>query len=1142
MRQYLSEAAGDACPTEPAIWQRLQDSASKYPDRLAVASLHQPPDLYNVSNDTSKHDYLRWSYAELHVAVDRFASSLWRLGARSGMTLATILDNRVEFIIISWAAHKLGLTLVPINPRTLDHPDEADHMLSKAGVAIVVLQDADKGDLLKSQHKINIFVTGTPLNGSWTSFSALIDHELKVETTREKQMHRSPVLVLFTSGTTSKPKGVPHTDTTINAFCQNLGLGGVSDTNVFCSVLPNNHAMGCFFPLHFMMHGGAVVFPSPTFDASETAKALETESVTHFACVPTVLSALVEVLESRSTIFRSNLQDICLSGASVTPEHIRQAFTTLKSKGVSTGFGMTEGSPIWASPRNKPEDLIIGNLSISGSVSPGARVRICAPDTQTPLPVGQIGEIHETGPGTITSYLDKEEASDKFYKDEQGRTWFVTGDEGVMYADGRFSVTGRYKDMIIRGGENISPAVIEGVISQHCNIQGYVVGVLDDIAGEVPVLVLPDKGLELSSSIRDLIHRHLGPAFVPERILSLSHLGIEKVPVTSSGKIQKSQLSSIVREFLSREEEAPEPTSESQLRNPVLAAYAKATNIPADTLETTAEVSQFTDSISLMRVRAYLRKNTGLVLTAKEMSQHPTIESQIGLLQERTPDQRFDPPKELVFRGPPKLDELELLVGDVDEAQNMVSKISKVLENKGFSWSQVSDVIPMNDSLQVLQDTGFLDTCNFSIAVQTDSSSVQDLRSALQKTLPYHPILTSFVVVDSRDKAYYVTLKVQDHLWDSYMIDGGSVDTIDQFQQMAVDFHQPDLSARPGPLFSCLLTRIAETGSAGMIVYVHHVVQDASSFRLFFEDLDQSLKNTRARIIPHKDFKAWADSYHSLRHSPAATKSVKFHVQRLSDLYNHKAAVYPPARVPRQSITESPDGLDHSFDAPGLVQMREENPQISAAVVLKAAMALVNVQRTGLSHSIYFNFEAGRGQFPFLADALQALNPDTFESSDVNGPLIQHVCNLIEVPRDETTMMFLNRLQEDQVSLTANAHAPMRRIIEELDAEGNGSGKIFLDALSTQLLTWVPGLLGEHEKIQVGKIGIRCAAGLVVVASIGGPAATTYMLSMRWDVANYSRQETRAFTQDLQSAVLWLTATSNQHRPIREFLEVVDCK
>lgn len=250
-------------------------------------------------------------------------------------------------------------------------------------------------------------------------------------------------------------------------------------------------------------------------------------------------------------------------------------------------------------------------------------------------------------------------------------------------------------------------------------------GVADDIAGEVPVLVLPDKGLEISSSIRDLIHRHLGPAFVPERILTLSHLGIEKVPITSSGKIQKSQLSSIVREFLSREEEAPEQTSKSQLRNPVLAAYAKATNIPADTLETTADVSQFTDSITLMRVRAYLRKNTGLVLTAKEMSQHSTIESQIGLLQERTPDQRFDPPKELVFRGPPKLDELELLVGDVDEAQNMVSKISKVLENKGFSWSQVSDVIPMNDSLQVLQDTGFLDTCNFSIAVQTDSSSVQ---------------------------------------------------------------------------------------------------------------------------------------------------------------------------------------------------------------------------------------------------------------------------------------------------------------------------------------------------------------------------------------------------------------------------------
>ncbi|RGP62441.1 hypothetical protein FSPOR_9288 [Fusarium sporotrichioides] len=1137
MHQHLSEASGDVCPAEPAIWQRLQDSASKHDDRLAVVSLHQPPDLYNIATDASKHDYLRWSYAELKIAVDRFASSLWRLGARPGTALATFLDNRIEFIITSWAAHKLGCPLVPINPRTLSHPDEAEYMLRKAGVAIVVIQDAEKGKVLKSSYKINIFITGTPLNKSWTPFSALFDYERELELNRDYDMHESPVVILFTSGTTSKPKGVGHTDTTLNAFCQNLALGGVSEANVFCSVLPNNHAMGYFFPLHYMMHGGAVVFPSPTFHASETVKALEIERATHTACVPTILAALVEVLESRNTIFRSNLQDTCLSGAFVTPEHIRRVFTTLKSKGVSTGFGMTEGSPVWTPSKAKSEDLIIGDLSVSGSVSPGARVRICAPDSRTPLPVGQIGEIHETGPGTITSYLDKEEAVDQFYEDEQGRTWFITGDQGVMYADGRVRVTGRYKDMIIRGGENISPAAIEAVISQHYNIQGYVVGAPDDIAGEVPVLVLPDKVAELSSNIGDLVRRHLGPIFVPDRILTLSELGIENVPVTSSAKVQKSRLSAIVSKFLNREAEDPEPTSKSQLRNEVLAAYSKATSIPTDNLDAKAEISHFADSIALMRVRAYLRKWTGLALTAKEMSEHPTIQSQIKLLQERTPHREENPAAELVFTGPPSLDELEVLAGGVGEAQDMISKVAKVLETKGFNWSQVSAVIPMNDSLQVMLDTSFFDTCNFSIAIWTDSSSVQDLRTALQRTLPYHPTLTSFVVVDSNNKAHFVTPQVQDHQWDSYLIDHGSVDTIDQLQQLAVDFRQPNLSSRPGPLFSCLLTYIKETNSAGMLLYVHHVVQDASSLRLFFDDLDQSLKNPHGRLIPHTDFKAWADSYHYLRHSPAATKTVNFHVQQLSNLYKYKAALYPPARVPRQCITESPDGLDHGFEAPGLVQVMKQNPKISAAVVLKAAMALINVQRTRLSHSVFFNIEAGRDQFPFLPEALRALNPETFESSDVNGPLLEYVCNLIEVPRNETAMAFLDRLQTDQAELTKNAHAPMKRIIEELNAQGNDSGDTFLDATSTQFLTWVPGLLGKYEKLQVGKIGIRCSAGLVIIASVGGPSSTTYMLSMRWDVANYSRQETNAFMQDLQSAISWLTTTSNLDSPIGQFFE-----
>lgn len=320
---------------------------------------------------------------------------------------------------------------------------------------------------------------------------------------------------------------------------------------------------------------------------------------------------------------------------------------------------------------------------------------------------------------------------------------------------------------------------------------------------------------------------------------------------------------------------------------------------------------------------------------------------------------------------------------------------------------------------------------------------------------------------------------------------------------------------------------------------VHHIVQDASSLRLFFEDLDQSLKAPTATPNPHTDFKAWEDSYQSLRYSPAATKAVNFHVKRLRDLYKHKSALYPPARLPRQANTGNPDGLDHSFDAPGLLGLKQDNPRISAAVVLKAAMALVNVHRTGMSHSIFCNFESGRDRFPFIPPALQALAPDAFEASDVNGPVMQDVCNLIEVPQNETAMSFLNRLHDDQAEVTEHAHAPLTRVIKELNAQGNGSGDALVSALNTQFTTWVPGMLGDYEKIQVDKIAIRCAAGLVVVASIGGTNATTYVTSMRWDVANYSRQEASAFIRDVQSAVLWLTSPSSQNCSIAGFLQTL---
>lgn len=167
---------------------------------------------------------------------------------------------------------------------------------------------------------------------------------------------------------------------------------------------------------------------------------------------------------------------------------------------------------------------------------------------------------------------------------------------------------------------------------------------------------------------------------------------------------------------------------------------------------------------------------------------------------------------------------------------------------------------------------------------------------------------------------------------------------------------------------------------------------------------------------------------------------MNYHVTRLSDLHLHVKGLYPRAPLPRQAITESPDGLDYGFDAPGLLDLKRHHPGVIAAVVLKAAMALVNVGRTGHSHALFNNFEAARTRFPFIPRSLENLNPEMYEASDVNGPVMQTVCNLVEVPRSQTAIALLECMQAEQLELTKHAQAPLRRIVNTLNAKAPGAG------------------------------------------------------------------------------------------------------
>jgi acyl-CoA synthetase (AMP-forming)/AMP-acid ligase II len=460
----LSESFGGKwLDSPPPIWARLAKATQNHPKKLAIACLHQPPNLYGIhsldhaAQGVEKH--LQWSYSQLSSVSEHLAAGLQAQGLSSGSSIITILRNGVEFPMAFWAAHKLSCPFVPLSSRTLTNVVQTRHMLTVANLTAIIVEDFESAAAFDQMwhagaRRVIKIVAGDASPEGWTSISELlaIGRRARVNLNGENgKLHTreaehgvessNTVSILFTSGTTSLPKGCPHTDLSLNAFSKLLSLGGASPQDIFCSVLPNSHAMGYFYVLHFFMNAGTVVYPSATYEPAAMAQALAAHSCTHATLVPTALHSLLEWIEPLGIRFPS-LKDLCLAGSSITPQNIRSVIHGLGAQGVSTGYGTTEGSPVWNAPVSDPELLIRGDEVLCGTAVPGQYVRICAPDTTQVLPRGQPGEVHESGPGMIAGYLGDNVGKDSFYVDGD-KTWYKTGDSGIMWDDGRVSVVGR---------------------------------------------------------------------------------------------------------------------------------------------------------------------------------------------------------------------------------------------------------------------------------------------------------------------------------------------------------------------------------------------------------------------------------------------------------------------------------------------------------------------------------------------------------------------------------------------------------------------------------------------------------------------------------------------------------------------------
>jgi fatty-acyl-CoA synthase len=515
----LSYTRGPDVPIlEKTIPQVLAETAAKFPARDALVVRHQNA---------------RLTWQELAARVEQTARGLAGLGLGPGDRVGVWSSNCVEWILLQLACARLGAVLVNVNPAYRSH--ELAFVLRKSGMQALFLRERDP----RAEYAAIL------AEARWGA-SLPLEHAILLDDPAWDRMlfsgrdlpplDASPhdvVNIQYTSGTTGSPKGVllTHRNLINNAWALALGLKYTAADRICCPV-PLYHCFGCVMAsLSAVVSGAALVLPSPQFDARATLEAVHAERATSLYGVPTMFIAELEHADF-ARFDLTSLRTGVMAGAPCPIEVMRRVVDQMHCREMTIGYGQTEASPlITLSNVDDPLEL---RVSTVGCAVPNAEVKIVAPVSDETLPVGEQGELCARGYMVMTGYDGEEEATRRAV-DSEG--WLHSGDLAVMQPNGYFRITGRAKDMIIRGGENIYPREIEEFLYTHPQVADVqVVGLPDLKLGEVVLAWIRLKAGSTATEheIRDYCRDKIAHFKVPQYIRI-----VDAFPMTVTGKIQK---------------------------------------------------------------------------------------------------------------------------------------------------------------------------------------------------------------------------------------------------------------------------------------------------------------------------------------------------------------------------------------------------------------------------------------------------------------------------------------------------------------------------------------------------------------------------------------------------------------------------
>lgn len=515
---------------DKTVDQLLAEAVARTPDKISI-----------VADRADRTQSRRLTYKELDNLADRAATSLLRLGIGRGDVVTVQLPNWWEFVVAAFACAKIGAVMNPVMPILRER--ELTYILNFCNTKVFIVPKTYRGfDYAAMAHG---------MRGDLPDLKQIIVVDGEGDSSFERMLlatepgplpsRASPddmSVLMFTSGTTGEPKGVIHTSNSLIACSKALTTRfGLDSSDVLLVASPVGHMTGYAAIVLLAVYLGGTMVLQDVWDAKHGVDLMSQEGVTYTAASTPFLSDICEAVKAGAPRPQSLRSFLC-GGAPIPSVLIERAAKELDLK-VCSLWGMTE---VLSGTLTEPSRVAEKSASTDGRPQDGMEVNIVDFDGQ-PLPAGESGRLLVRGSQMFKGYYKRPDLPTF-----DGEGWFDSGDLAYMDADGYIRISGRVKDILIRGGENVPVAEIENLLYKHPSVAAVaVVGYPDARLGERGcAFVVPRPGTEIDlASVQDYLRdARMAKQFWPERVEIVAEL-----PRTASGKIQKFRLKEIAATF-----------------------------------------------------------------------------------------------------------------------------------------------------------------------------------------------------------------------------------------------------------------------------------------------------------------------------------------------------------------------------------------------------------------------------------------------------------------------------------------------------------------------------------------------------------------------------------------------------------------